>query len=267
MAILTVSREFGCGGTEIGKTVAAEMGYEYVDRAKILDDLRRDGRKWEEWAQELDEHCPSVWERYDWSFRGFAALIQSHVLEHATKDRVVIMGRGANFLLEGIDSAYRTRVVGPVEARVDRIVKREQVSRDTARWLVQKTDSERSCFIHSVFDRHWEDPAGYDAVFEVAGESVDDVVQAMMAALKEREHKNTDEVQKVLRLRTAAARVKAGIATNSAFFVPVLDVVAEGEGLVLQGVTHTPKEHRRLEEEARKLAGDLPLRCDLHYRK
>jgi hypothetical protein len=51
------------------------------------------------------------------------------------------------------------------------------------------------------------------------------------------------------------------------FFVPVLDVFVEGEGLVLRGVTHTPKEHRKIEDEARRLAGATPLRCELHYRK
>jgi hypothetical protein len=77
----------------------------------------------------------------------------------------------------------------------------------------------------------------------------------------------TEEARRVLRLRTAAARVKAGIVTNSDFFIPVFDVLPDGEGLVLRGVTHTPMEHKRIEDEAKRLAGDLPVRCELHYRK
>src|SRR5262245_40199302 len=101
MAILTISRQFGSGGGEIAKGVAALTGYDLVDKEKILEDLRKVGSEWEHWAEELNEHCPTIWEKYDWSFRGFAALVQSRVLEYAAKDRVVLLGRGANFLLKG----------------------------------------------------------------------------------------------------------------------------------------------------------------------
>jgi hypothetical protein len=70
-----------------------------------------------------------------------------------------------------------------------------------------------------------------------------------------------------LRIRTAAAKVRAGIATNPKFFIPVFDVLPVGQGLVLRGITHTPKEHQRIEDEAKRLAGEVPLRCELHYRK
>jgi hypothetical protein len=106
-AVLTVSREYGSGGKEVGRAIARELSYEYVDRDTILADIRKDGPKWEQWAKDLDEHCPTVWEKYDWSFRGFAALVQWHVLEHAQKGGVVIMGRGGNFLLKDIPHAYR----------------------------------------------------------------------------------------------------------------------------------------------------------------
>jgi hypothetical protein len=77
----------------------------------------------------------------------------------------------------------------------------------------------------------------------------------------------TAESMKMLKLLTAAARLKAGIATNPKFFIPTIEVLPEGSSLVLRGVTHTQKESRGIEDEARRLAGDLTIRCDLHYRK
>ncbi len=264
-AVLTISREFGSGGREIGQAVAKELGFSYVDREAILADIHRDGPKWEQWAENLDEHCPTVWERYDWSFRGFAALIQWHILEHAQRGGVVIMGRGGNFVLKGVPHAYRVRVTAPLDARVERIVQRESVDRETARWLCEKTDSERSCFLHAIYGGRWDDPAEYDQVFSVAGQSVDLEVKAVIDALAHRAV--TGEAQKALLLRVAAARVKAGIATDPAFFIPVFDVLPDGEGLVLRGIIHTPKEHKRIEEAAQLLSGGLPLRFELHYRK
>jgi len=264
-AVLTISREFGSGGREIGQAVARSLGYAYVDREAILADIRRDGPKWEQWARDLDEHCPTVWERHDWSFRGFAALVQLHILEQAQRGGVVIMGRGGNFVLKGVPHAYRIRVTAPPDARIDRIVQRECVDRDTARWLCEKTDSERSCFLHAIYGGRWDDPAEYDHVFSVAGQSVDLEVKAVIDALAHRAV--TEEAHKALGLRAAAARVKAGIATDPSFFIPVFDVLPDGEGLVLRGITHTPKEHKRIEEAARLLAGGLALRFELHYRK
>ena len=264
-AILTISREFGSGGREIGQAVARDLGYHYVDRDAILADIRKDGPKWEQWARDLDEHRPSVWEKYDWSYRGFAALMQLHILEHAQQGGVVIMGRGGNFVLKDVPHAYRIRVTAPLEIRMERIVKREGVDRETARWLCEKTDKERAGFLHSIYGGRWDDPAEYDRVFTVSGQSVDREVKEIVETLSQRTV--TGEAQNALLVLAAAAKVRAGIATNPHFFIPVFDVLPDGKGLVLRGITHTPEEHKRIEDEAKRLAGDFSLRCELHYRK
>jgi cytidylate kinase len=266
MAVLTVSREFGSGGREIGQAVARSLGYDYVDKGRILNDIRAVGKKWEEWGKDLDEHCPTVWEKYDWSFRGFGALIQSTVLEYAARDRVVVMGRGGNFLLKGIPHAFRIRVESPLEARIERIASREAVDQATARWLAEKTDHERSCFLFSLYGGKWDDPAEYDAVFDTGTQSLGKITDIVIKTLATRDQFNTEEARKHLRMRAAAAKVKAGIAVNPSFVIPTLDVEFDGENLVLRGIIHGPKEHKRIEEAARGLAGDLPLKCDLHIR-
>jgi YjbE family integral membrane protein len=266
-AVLTISREFGSGGREIGRAAARELGYAYVDRETILADIRRDGAKWEEWAENLDEHCPTVWEKYDWSYRGFASLMQMHLLEHAARGGVVLMGRGANFLLQGIPHAFRIRVHAPLEARVDRVTRRDGVDRETARWLCEKTDSERSCFLHAVYGQPWNDASRYDAVFDSGAQSIDAIVRTVVERLRDQEKHITEGSRKLLEMRAAAAKVKAGIATDSRFFIPTLDVSLDNETIVLRGVTHTPKEHKQIEEAARLLAGGAPIRCQLHYRK
>jgi hypothetical protein len=98
MAILTISRDFGSGGREIGLAVAESLGYEYVDKEKIHDEIRAAGRDWDEWGKELDEHCPTIWEKYDWSFRGYGALVQSAILHYALKTGWDY-GTGGNFLV------------------------------------------------------------------------------------------------------------------------------------------------------------------------
>lgn len=265
MAILTISREFGSGGREIGHAAATLLNYEYLDKEGMLSDLKTAGSKWEEWWKDFDEHRPTVWEKYDWSFRGLSALLQSCLLDHALKGNVVIMGRGGNFLLEGIPSAWRVRIVAPPEKRIEKIMIRESVDKETAKWLAEKTDNERASFIRSVYGREWDDPDGYDVIFDTDRRDEGEIVKIIRDNLLEKEQ--TVHPTETLRMRAAAARVKAGLLTNPKLFIPTLDVYYDGEGIVLRGVVHSSKEHKTVEEEARRMAEGLPLRCELHYRK
>jgi cytidylate kinase len=266
MAVLTVSREFGSGGREIGQTVAESLGYDYLDKSAVLSEIRTMGSKWEEWGKDLDEHCPTVWEKYDWSFRGYGALMQSIILRRAVKGRIVIMGRGGNFLLKDIPFALRIRVAAPMETRIDRIMIRESLDRGTAKWLAQKTDHDRARFIHALYGKQWEESAEFDRLFDTSQLSLDDVIAVVKDLLVERDRAYSEEARKTLEMRAAAARVKAGLLTDPRLFVPVLDVFPEGAVIVVRGVIHTPKEQCKLEEAARRLAGNDELRCDLHYR-
>jgi hypothetical protein len=266
MAVLTISREFGSGGREIGQAVARELQYDYVDKQNILDELRTTGKKWEQWGESLDEHCPTIWEKYDWSFRGFGALIQSLILQHALRDRAVIMGRGANFILQGIPFAYRIHVVAPLEERIARIMVRESIDRKIARWLAEKTDHDRACFLYSLYGKHWDQPTEYDAVINTAGQSLDDVAAMVKEMVLDKDRQINEKSRRELEMRAAAAQVKAAILTDPGLFVPTLDVFYDGTGIVLQGIIHNSKEHKRLEAKAIMLAGNHPVRFDLHYR-
>ncbi|MBM4295641.1 MAG: cytidylate kinase-like family protein [Deltaproteobacteria bacterium] len=94
MAILTISREYGSGGREIGQMVAQRLGYQYVDKERFFHDLEKAGPRWGRVARDLDEVCPTLWERHDWEYRGYVAQVEALLMEYAAADRVVIIGRG-----------------------------------------------------------------------------------------------------------------------------------------------------------------------------
>jgi len=56
MGILTISRQFGSGGREIGQACAETMHYEYIDRKRILEDMSKEGKTWEEKAKHSNEY-------------------------------------------------------------------------------------------------------------------------------------------------------------------------------------------------------------------
>lgn len=266
MAILTISRQHGSSGKEIGQDIAREIGYEYIDRERLLKDIRAKGKDWEKWEKEFEEHSPTIWEKYDWSFRGFVALQQSLILDYALNDRVLIMGRGANFLLQDILYVLKARFEAPLEKRVDMVQNRENVDRAMAQWMIEKLDKQYDGFIRSVYNADCKARAHYDLIFDVTLQSADMIMTSLKAALLEKDPLKTEEAIKVLRMKAAAKGVKAGILTNPKLFIPTLDVLPSGDTIVLLGIVHNPKEHKSIEDEARRLAGDIPVKCELHYR-
>jgi len=271
MAILTIARKYGSNGREVGREIAQQLSYEYVDRGRILEDMRTEGKQWEEKAKYFDENYPDLWERYDWSFRGFVALNQYYFLNHALTDNVVIMGRGGNFLLKDVPYALRIRIIAPIEKRIGRVMERGEVNSENARWLIDKADHEMSRAIYLIYGKDWDHPSEYDRVFDTAVQSAEEIIAWIKDALIEREKYNTEKARKILELRVLAAKIKAEITINPRFCISVLEVSPKEEGLVEQGLTlhgiiHNQKDIKDVEEIAKKLAGNIPIECHLQYR-
>lgn len=271
MAILTVARKFGSGGREIGRAISEQLSLDYVDRGRILEDMKAEGKQWEEHAKYFDENYPSIWERYDWAYRGFVAMNQSFFLNYALKDRCVIMGRGGNFLLKGVSHALRVRIVAPLDKRAERVTEREGVNRENAKWLIEKADREMSGAIYLIYGRDWDNQAEYDKVFDTALQPAEEIIGWIKEALLEKDKYRTEKSINILQLRALAAKVKAEITINPRFCISVLEVSPKEEGMIeqgltLQGIIHNQSDTKQIEAIARKVAGDVPIECRLQYR-
>lgn len=266
MAILTVSRELGSGGSQIGRDVAASLDYIYLDKERILQEISAKGERWKTWSEDLDERCPTVWEKYDWSFRGFGALIQSTIVQFALRDNVVVMGRGGNFLLQAVPHSLSVRIVSNKKRRIERIMRRDSVDTETAKILVEKSDHERECFIRALYGKHWGDPEAYERVFNTDLQARDEITALLIELLRERTEMNTESATTSLAMLAKAAHIKAGLLTDPKIFVPTLDAFAQGSRVVVYGIIHNPKERKRVEDTARQMAADTPLDFQLHYR-
>ncbi|MCX5809279.1 MAG: cytidylate kinase-like family protein [Proteobacteria bacterium] len=271
MAILTIAREYGSGGKEIGREVARLMGYQYVDRGRILEDMKAVGTQWEEFAKYFDENNPNIWERFKWSFRGYISLIQLHILNYALSDNAIIMGRGGNFLLKGIPHVFRVRTRAPLKTRIDRIVQWEDTNAENAQWLIAKADKEMAGAVYLVYGFAWDDPTQYDMIFDTSIQTYDEIVRIIMEELKKRDLFDTEKSRKVLELKVLAAKIKADIVTNPELYVSSLDVRFKEEGLVEYGLTvkgavHMSKDIPIIKEKVKSMAEDIPVEFDLKYR-
>jgi cytidylate kinase len=271
MAILTISREFGSGGKGVGEAVARIVGYDYVDRKKMLHELGNQGPPFKAWTKQFEESDPDAWGRYDWSFRGFVALFQSLILDYAKKDRVVISATGAGCLLRGTPHALRILIKAPLESRITRVQGDDVVNRETARWIIEKADEEMGRAIYAIYGRGWDEPSEYHMVFDTSRQPIDQIISDIAEALILRETYNTEKARKVLELRALAAKIKAVIATDPTNDATTLEVEPKEEGLpeygiVIKGIVREQADIKEMEAVARALAGDVPVESRLVYR-
>ncbi|MCK5352547.1 cytidylate kinase family protein [bacterium] len=266
MAILTICRESGARGEEIAKSVAEKLGYEYIAREAIFDEIREYGEKWAKWGEEMDDHKPSLWERFDLSFAGFVALKESIMFQHAMKNNVVLMGRGGNWMLSDVPYALRVRIMAPIEKRVENIVKKDAIDIETARKMLEKADEERSAYLKAIYHKDWTKAKYYDIVFDTGNLSDDEVVKMILDELEAKGNKISPKAEEKLAQTALASKIKAQIITGLSSFIPTLEVVHDGKQIVLKGTIHKAEEKKTILEIAEKFAAPTPVKNKLHYR-
>ncbi len=267
MAVLALSREMGSGGREIGLLTAKSLGYGFVDRERIFLRIKQAGHKWDKWSQGMDEHNPRVWERFDWSYRSFVAMVQGAIMKEAASGGVVIMGRGGNFLLRGVPFVLRVRVVASLEERITRVSLREGIDEDSAGQLIEKTDREREGFLHTVYGRDGKAPEDYDLHLDTTGVPLERIADKIRGLLLEKDRMVDEKAMKGLEMRGLAYDIKARLFTGLPFFMPTLDVEFDGESILVRGVVRLPKERALVMEQAEKYGGKAPIRFELRYRQ
>jgi cytidylate kinase len=266
MAILSISREYNSGGEEIGRAVAGELHYEYVNKARLSQLIQRAGKKWGNISRELDEIPPSFWERFDWEYRGYVTLVEANILEYALRNRLVVLGRGSHILLKSVPYALKVRVIAPLEKRIERTMDLDRLDRRAALAKIEKTDRDRASYLKANYGQKWNDTRLYDLVLNTGLQTYEQIAQLLVKALQEADLRTTPEAEQRLRNQAVTARIKAELFTDSQIFIPTLEVFHDGSAVVLRGVVHSAKEFQYLEETALKFASGQPVRNELHYR-
>jgi len=264
MAIVTISRESGSGGEEIARAVAKKLGYEYVSKESIYKEIEEHGKKWLEWVADLDEHAPTVWERFDKSYAAYLALVEHCIYKHASKNNVVILGRGGNWLLKEVPFALRVRIIASAEDRARKLSERLGLDMETARKKLKFRDHERFVYLQRAYHRDWSNPNDYDMTLNTSHMGNDESVDRILAEIPGRDRFATPEnLEKVRRLELAS-RVKADIITRFPLFIPTLEVVHDGTAIVLRGVALCTSEQLvSLLETAKTSAGTARIKSEL----
>jgi len=112
----------------------------------------------------------------------------------------------------------------------------------------------------------WDEDRWYDMTLNTGGLTYDRVVEILAEALPEKDRLATSEAQATLAGLALAYRLKARVATDPRVLVPTLEVSFQEGTIVVSGIIHNPKELHIIEEIARAVSSDRPVRLDLHHR-
>ena len=139
--LITIGRQFGSGGREIGKKIARELEIPYYDKELLAVAAKESGLALD-FLQDMDEKHPHsllyslcvgrpnlALGNCNISVERMASKAQREAVLHvAGQGSCVIVGRGADYILRNEDRLFRVFVSAGIDFRVQRVVKRDGIS-------------------------------------------------------------------------------------------------------------------------------------------
>ena len=187
-SVITIGREYGSGGREVGTLVARSLGVPFYDKNLLSSVAQRSGLS-VRYLASIDEKARSSSERiYAWDqpepLHSLADRAQREVIEQiAGAGGCVIVGRRADQVLSGRENLLRVFVTAPVEDRARRVARRDNLL-EKARALVRKADRERAEYYNSLSEGRWGEAASYDLCLDTRRFGADGVVELIVSAAK-----------------------------------------------------------------------------------
>lgn len=188
MPIVTISREFGAGGSSVARLLAGELGATVVDESLVTEVARRLGVL-ERVVTAADERPEPYLDRLLAALSYLApssvvgalsrpgepvagpraaivSLTQEVIREVGRQGNAVVVGRGGAFVLRDHANARHVFLRASEEARVEAVMRRSVVNQATARRRLREMDAARGAYVRELYDADWRDPANYDLVLD-----------------------------------------------------------------------------------------------------
>lgn len=192
--VITIGREYGSGGREIGEKLAKELGFAFYDKELLKAVADKSGLK-EDVIRKADEEAsnplfapyypPSI---DPGSVNDRVFKMQSDFIkEKAETENCVIVGRCANYILEDHENIVRVFIYADLEKRINRIMTRHGlVDRDLAIKLIKKTDKHRRSYYQFYSEMKWGRTEGQDLMINSGLLGIDGTVALLKAVAEQK---------------------------------------------------------------------------------
>lgn len=199
MKIITIGREFGSGGRELGKRIADKLGIAYYDR-EILTEISKKTSLAEEYITQIIERKPSVqypitiansFGVYDSDLNKTQNKIfaeQNNVIkELASKSDCVIVGRCADYILRD-QKPFRIFVYSDMASKIKRCREKGEVGADLTDKQIKRhiktIDKHRKNYYNFYTGLDWGNKENYDIMINTSDKLIKDVVDEIVKIFK-----------------------------------------------------------------------------------
>jgi cytidylate kinase len=202
VAIITVSRLYGSGGSEVAAVTAKILGWSLLDNSVVDAVAARMGLSAAE-VRDREERVPSLVERLtaamamgtqEWAAPIAAAKrptdeqlieVTRHIIEEAiAAGSVVVVGRGAQEMQAEREDSLHVFCYAPRKALIARTMKREGVGAEEATRLVDSTNKERDQWVRLHWERDRRALENYDLSVNTSRLGIEGSAQLIVAAAK-----------------------------------------------------------------------------------
>ena len=163
--IITIGRQYGSGGREIGEKLAGELGFDYYDTMLLEKSSEGSGLS-QRIIEEYDERLTNKW--LNLAITGGAQdvnhlplplrviLSQFEVIEKiGKKGSAVIVGRCADYVLHEQKNVFSVFVHAETGRRIARVAERNHISMEEAKKSIRNTDKQRASYYNYYTDKKW----------------------------------------------------------------------------------------------------------------
>ena len=197
--IITISREFGSGGRELGKRLSDILNYDYYDK-EIIPEIAKKHQLDEEYVEKtLDKQ---IWKTIPLNYGRTISFINSipsmqmdlmieekEVLEKIANGNrnCIIVGRNADVLLKKY-KPFKIFVCADMESKIqrcnDRMTEEEKKSLKVIEHEIKKIDKSRANAREIIADGKWGDKKEYNLIVNTTGWNLKDLSNSLSEVIK-----------------------------------------------------------------------------------
>lgn len=198
--IITIGRQYGSAGLEIGKRLAEELGVNLYDK-EMLKRAAKESGLCEELFETHDEKPTNsflyslVMDTYSlgYSSSSYADMPINHKVFLAQFDTIkkiadegpcVMVGRCADYALEDRKDVINVFIYADMDQKIRRIAQKYDLTDAKAKDIIIKTDKKRASYYNYYTNKEWGDAKGYDLCLNSGKLGVYGTVKAILEYIK-----------------------------------------------------------------------------------
>ena len=199
-AIITIGRQYGSGGRQIGQEVARIFGIKCYDK-ELLEHAANDSGICKELFENHDEKPPNsflyslVMDTYSFGYSSaaFTDMPMNHKVFLAQFDAIkklaaegpcVMVGRCADYALADMKNAFSVFIHCDLDQRIKRISEKYDKKASASKDVILKTDKSRSSYYNYYTNKKWGEASSYHLCVDSGKFGIDGSVKAIVEAIK-----------------------------------------------------------------------------------